>query len=250
MLGDELRRRREALGISLNDISESTRIGVRFLKAIEADNFELLPGAIYTRSFVKAYARQVGWDEAEALALYQQETRDAEPPRDADEPPYKDESLFIRQEPTYGLLPTLLVASAAALVLSTGGWAIWHYMNRPDEPAQAETAEPAAAPPVAPAVVTSQPPQPPAQQGLRLSLEATGTCWIKYTADAGQPTQLMMKQGERTNIAANESIELSVGNTQAVALRINDREAHFPDNTPIVLKKLVINSETVNSLVD
>jgi cytoskeletal protein RodZ len=248
MLGDELRRRREALGISLNDISESTRIGVRFLKAIEADNFELLPGAIYTRSFVKAYAREVGWDEAEAVALFQQETQSAAPPTDASEPAASSEGLFIRQEPTYGLLPTLLVACAAALVLSTGGWAIWHYLNRP-EPERAVVAPPPAPEVTAP---TASEPQaaPTPQGGLRLTLAATGTCWIKYTVDEGQPTQIMMKQGDTTNITANDSIDLSVGNTQAVALRINDREAHFPENTPIVLRKLTINNETVGTLLD
>jgi cytoskeleton protein RodZ len=247
MLGDELRRRREALGISLNDISESTRIGVRFLKAIEADNYELLPGAIYTRSFVKAFARQVGWSEDEALALYQQETESAEPARDVAETSEQRAELFLRPEPTYGLIPTLLVACAAALVLGTGGWAIWHYLNRPAEEAATPPPQPVAqaTPPVA---AQPQPVEP--QRGLNLTLSATDTCWVKYAVDSGEPTQLMMKQGDITNIAATASIDLSVGNTQAVALRINNRDAHFPENTPIVLKKFTINNETVGTLLD
>jgi len=249
MLGDELRSRREALGVSLSEISESTRIGVRFLKAIEADNYELLPGAIYTRSFIKAFARQVGWNEDEALALYQQETETAAPQRDVEIPYSDDGDRFIRHEPTYGLIPTLLVACVAALVLSTGGWAIWHYLNRPDDtaavaPPPTPTAQPAAQP-------VAEPVQPAAQQsGLSLTLQASATCWIKYVVDAGDATQLMLKQGETTSIKANDSIELSVGNTQAVSMRINDRDAHFPENTPIVLKKLTINNETVGSLLD
>jgi cytoskeleton protein RodZ len=249
MLGDELRRRREALGISLSDISESTRIGVRFLKAIEADNYELLPGAIYTRSFVKAFARQVGWNEAEALALYQQETDSAEAPKDVAETTDVGSERFIRDEPTYGLIPTLLVACVAALVLGTGGWAIWHYMNRP---ATEQVAAPTPPPPVeTPAVPASTPPEQPApQSGLNLTLEATGSCWVRYVIDSGKPTPIMMKQGDTVNIAATESIDLSVGNTQAVAMRINNRDAHFPENTPIVLKKLTINNETVGTLLD
>src|SRR5262245_35207170 len=69
-LGQELRRRREEHGVTLTDISEATRIGTRFLKAIETDNFSILPGGIFTRSFIRAYARHVGMDEDEAIGLY------------------------------------------------------------------------------------------------------------------------------------------------------------------------------------
>src|SRR5262245_17261247 len=69
-LGEELRNRREQRGISLAEISEATRIGTRFLKAIEADNFAVLPGGIFTRSFIRAYAKEVGMPEEEAMTLY------------------------------------------------------------------------------------------------------------------------------------------------------------------------------------
>src|SRR5688572_32176656 len=70
-LGEELKRRREERKISLADISEATRIGTRFLKAIESYNYSILPGGIFTRSFIRAYAKQVGLNEDEAVALYQ-----------------------------------------------------------------------------------------------------------------------------------------------------------------------------------
>jgi|SRR5215510_6261998 len=71
-LGEEIKRRREERNISLNEISESTRISVRFLKAIEADNFAILPGGIFTRSFIRSYAKEVGLNEEEAMTLYNQ----------------------------------------------------------------------------------------------------------------------------------------------------------------------------------
>jgi cytoskeletal protein RodZ len=73
-LGEELKRRREEQGKSLTVISETTRIVTRFLKAIEEDNFSVLPGGIFTRAFIRAYAREVGMDEAEATARYHQQT--------------------------------------------------------------------------------------------------------------------------------------------------------------------------------
>ena len=73
-LGEELKRRREERQITLNEISEATRIGIRFLKAIDADNYAVLPGGIFTRSFIRAYAKEIGMDEEEAITLYNQQT--------------------------------------------------------------------------------------------------------------------------------------------------------------------------------
>lgn len=73
-LGEELKRRREERNITLNEISEATRIGIRFLKAIDADNYSVLPGGIFTRSFIRAYAKEIGMSEDEAMTLYSQQT--------------------------------------------------------------------------------------------------------------------------------------------------------------------------------
>lgn len=78
-LGEELKRRREERDISLNEISESTRIGIRFLKAIDSDNYSILPGGIFTRSFIRAYAKQVGMNEDEAMGLYNEQLGGAKP---------------------------------------------------------------------------------------------------------------------------------------------------------------------------
>jgi len=72
-LGEELKHKREQRGITLAEIAEATRIGTRFLKAIETDNFSILPGGIFTRSFIRAYARHVGMSEDEAIGLYLQQ---------------------------------------------------------------------------------------------------------------------------------------------------------------------------------
>jgi cytoskeletal protein RodZ len=78
-LGEELKRRREERDISLNEISESTRIGIRFLKAIDSDNYSILPGGIFTRSFIRAYAKQVGMNEDEAMGLYNEQVGSIKP---------------------------------------------------------------------------------------------------------------------------------------------------------------------------
>jgi cytoskeletal protein RodZ len=69
-IGEKLRLARETRGIALRDISEQTRISMRYLEAIEADDYRRLPGGIFNRSFVRAYAKAIGYDEQEAIDDY------------------------------------------------------------------------------------------------------------------------------------------------------------------------------------
>jgi DnaJ-class molecular chaperone len=54
--GEDLRKLRESLGITLEEIFEVTRIGVTTLKAIEENDFEKLPTSVYLKNFLKTYA--------------------------------------------------------------------------------------------------------------------------------------------------------------------------------------------------
>jgi cytoskeletal protein RodZ len=50
-------------GITLQQISDSTKIGVRLLEAIERGDFRKLPGGIYTTSYIRQYARAIDYPE-------------------------------------------------------------------------------------------------------------------------------------------------------------------------------------------
>jgi len=77
--GEKLRREREKRSITLDQISESTKIGRRMLQAIEEDKFSQLPGGIFNKGFVRAYARHLGLDEDQTVAEYLQASGDAPP---------------------------------------------------------------------------------------------------------------------------------------------------------------------------
>lgn len=61
--GEELRREREARGIALESIMDSTKISSRHLNALEHEQFDRLPGGVFNRGIVRGYARVVGLDE-------------------------------------------------------------------------------------------------------------------------------------------------------------------------------------------
>ena len=66
-----LESRRLKRGLSLEQIAESTKISIRFLRAIEDEEFHLLPGGIFNTSYLKQYASATGFDEAKLIALYE-----------------------------------------------------------------------------------------------------------------------------------------------------------------------------------
>src|SRR5437660_3177504 len=57
-------------GLSLEQISQSTKISTRSLRAIELGEFKKLPGGIYNTSYIRQYARAIDFDEGELLAVY------------------------------------------------------------------------------------------------------------------------------------------------------------------------------------
>lgn len=66
---DELKKHREKVGISLQNVAAKTRIDIKFLEALEDGNFNFLPD-IYVKAFIKQYAKVVGLDEDETLQKY------------------------------------------------------------------------------------------------------------------------------------------------------------------------------------
>ncbi|MGA2772647.1 MAG: helix-turn-helix transcriptional regulator [Bryobacteraceae bacterium] len=65
---------RKNRGISLEQIAQSTKIGVRSLEAIERGDFQKLPGGIYSTSYIRQYARAIDYDESALLEFYHRET--------------------------------------------------------------------------------------------------------------------------------------------------------------------------------
>ena len=69
-----LSRLRTSAGISLEQIASGTKISLRFLRAIEAEEFDQLPGGIFNTSYLRQYAAAIGYDAADLLAYYDLKT--------------------------------------------------------------------------------------------------------------------------------------------------------------------------------
>jgi cytoskeletal protein RodZ len=65
--GARMKRAREAQGISLRQIADTTKLSVRALEALERGDISLLPGGIFSRAFVRAYASEIGMDPEQTV---------------------------------------------------------------------------------------------------------------------------------------------------------------------------------------
>jgi cytoskeletal protein RodZ len=140
-IGEKLRLAREESGISLRDISEQTRISMRYLEAIETDDYKRLPGGIFNKSFIKSYARYIGFDEKEAMESYVATLR--QKGESEDEVLTAPKSLvYTDANSSRSPLVTLLLAILILGVLSLGAYAALHWYQRRTAPRVAAPAMP------------------------------------------------------------------------------------------------------------
>src|SRR6266851_6439729 len=139
--GDKLKREREMRRITLDEISESTKIPRRYLESLERENFESLPGGVFNKGFVKAYARFLGLDEEQSVADYVAVAKEEPPPED-------QFPLEIHEKPDRELNPRKsqlpLIGAVVALVGVLGGYAVWRAKIKQTE--NSETTVAAASP--------------------------------------------------------------------------------------------------------
>ncbi|GAC1697983.1 MAG: hypothetical protein NVS9B6_07380 [Candidatus Limnocylindrales bacterium] len=83
-LGEQLRQQRERMGLTLEQAAEDTRIREKFLVALENGDYQSLPGAVYTKGFLRNYAEYLNLDAGEQIALFQGERVAPEPLRTFD----------------------------------------------------------------------------------------------------------------------------------------------------------------------
>lgn len=72
-LGKRLKEAREEKQLSLDDLQATTKIQKRYLTAIEAGEFSVLPGTFYARAFIRSYAEAVGLDHEALFVEFERE---------------------------------------------------------------------------------------------------------------------------------------------------------------------------------
>jgi cytoskeleton protein RodZ len=259
-LGARLKQERERQKITLDEVAKSTKIGTRMLKALEDDHFDQLPGGIFNKGFVRAYARHLGMDEDQAIADYLAATGPVQPIK---EPEVVLTALAVRADesravkPGAGDLPWDKLAGV--LLLVAFGFALWGWRARKQDhvtpgeqssppaassvpgPAVIAPLPPAAQPPasssaesaVAPAPTSppapTQPPNdvqpaPSAAGGFLLLIQAHNDSWLDVTADGKDILHELLPAGGQKSVQAHGEIIVKAGNVGGLDFTFNGKK--------------------------
>ena len=264
--GEKLRRERELRGISLDQIATATKISTRMLKALEDEKFDLLPGGIFNKGFIRAYAKFLGIDEDQAVADYVAANGPEEPinnlPQIADIPDKP-----VRQVDDEGTISWNTIVVLVLLVATGyGGWTYYkhHKAERESRVASAPIPAPSTAPVEAPAnpmtpktvdVGTTKSPaktsaettakrvpgtvntspaalktdssEPAPKPAVDLVIRTSEESWVQAIADGKTAFSETLPAATEKHVTAARRITLTIGNAGGVEVTYNG--ATLPD---------------------
>ena len=244
-LGSELRTARERLGLSLGDIAERTKIRAATLRAIENDDFDRLPPAIFTRGFLKTYAREVGLDPeaiAERFAAALQEADDAAR-RDAN-PASGNGDIDLSPPTDRSTVETAaLIVVAGLLVVLLNRWQSPPQVAAPPDRADLPRAAATQGHADRDAAVATTGPHGAApiavrRSLMRIELQPQGRCWVEATADGTRVVYKLLNAGDRHALEGHEELILKVGDPAQFAFSIDGAagRALGPAGQPITVR--------------
>ncbi|MFP4081681.1 MAG: helix-turn-helix domain-containing protein [Candidatus Aminicenantes bacterium] len=239
-VGQELKRERELRGISLKEIADSTKISLRLLKALEADQLDLLPGKFFTRGIIRAYSRYLGLDEEATLNMYHEQTQAQEQTVVEQK---KNEKEFSLPKDVTKVLRYAVLIIILLLILFT----VYHYLPKKEEPE-------ALKPSLTPQLIEESPlPQPPPQEeelvpeekGINLEITFVEETWIQVYADGELELDGLKYPGEKAEMEATEEFLIHLGNAGGLTYTLNNKEGKALGRSGEVVKNIKINSDNL-----
>ncbi len=258
-LGQMLRERREARGLSQEEAAQRSRVQPVFVRALEADDYRLLPDGLYLSRFVYEYAGFLGLDPAAAAEAFRRQLRRP----GASSPLYKP-------VPLVAALPwrRILWIAAVILPLIPIGFVLLSLAGK-ERPEQAVPYPPAASEvsasppatrtldaeplspaspsvsPAAPASIPIQPPTPapsgdrgPAARRHLLEVRAHGLTWLAVRVDEEPEYEVWLREGEMRRWVAERGFVLSVGNPRSLEIQVDGEPIRLSDGKSGLVREL------------
>ncbi|HZK86199.1 MAG TPA: RodZ domain-containing protein [Desulfosporosinus sp.] len=248
--GQMLQAAREGKQWSYIETEEITKIRVRYIQALEEEKYEILPGTTYVKGYLRTYAKQLGLNSDEIIALYNSSAT-AEPITALESP-----SMLVKVRPPW-LRPAIIGSiSGLAIVLIITVVVLSQSGNKTvDSPYDlaplptAPQADPVTPAPITPTVPNQEPIVAATQEGLTVKLDFTQLCWIEVRVD-GQPSwQGEFKAGTSKEVKGTSKIELvKVGNAGGITGTLNGKTLPSLGKSGAVVNNIILNKEYLNQL--
>lgn len=225
-LGQRLKEKREALGLTIEDVAKETRIKPRFIEALEKGDYGSLPGDIFARGFIRNYASFLGLDPGEMLRLYSEEKGGSPAPETAltgTEFPLERPSAWSIRNLAGFFLPLLIIV----LIAVTGWFAYAKYRPAPvtlptptPSPAPTATATPTPSPTPTWTPLPSPTPTPPL---ITLTLVGIDRSWLEVKVNQTPVFAGFLNPGEERTWSG-EIIFVKCGNAGGVKAIVNGED--------------------------
>ncbi|HWQ40751.1 MAG TPA: RodZ domain-containing protein [Desulfosporosinus sp.] len=244
--GQMLRAARKEKEWSYMETEETTKIRVRYIQALEEEDYKVLPGTTYVKGYLRTYAKQLGLNPDEIIALYNDsimpETESVLEPQQK----VKAHPLWLRPVliGSMAVLAIVLIIVMAELYQSGKKVADSSYSPPalPSAP-QAEAVTPA---PTTPVVPKQENVAPATQDGLTAQFVFTQLCWIEVRVDGKPSFQGEFKAGTSKDVKGTSEIELvSVGNAGGLSVNLNGKDLPSLGKSGEVLHNVVLTKDNL-----
>lgn len=221
--GSVLRDARKRRGLALQELANNTKIAASVLRGLEDGSVDRLPGGLYSRAFIRAYAREVGLDPDEMVEEFLKAV-----PRAHDD--FGLNSTHVKSTLGRLLNPPIIIATAVLAGVIVG--VFWSLLGSGTVQSTliSEDIEPPGVSlsmqqplPNAPVVSTTEDTSFSLPgRGFTVSVHPTGPCWVSLTIDGGRIFARVMTAGERESFEVDNRLVLNVGDAGAFEFSINE----------------------------
>lgn len=234
-LGAYLRELRLSKGLSLDEVARTSRVGQRYLEALETDALDRLPAPVFTRGFIRAYCQALREPPDEALARYRELLGESLTPVPPETPDRPIESRS--RGPVLVSLVLLIVLGLSLFILTLS------LQSRPQRAATPPSEPPASAPIIQPPADENA--AKPAETGpSRLVARTSEPTWISVQTDDGQVEQELLPAGATREWTSSKRFIVSIGNAGGITLELDGRPIPPLGARGAVIHKLVLSRET------
>jgi len=241
-IGKYLKRVRETCGYSLEDVAGITRINLRYLEAIEEDDFAKIPGETFSHGFIRSFARCIGISDEE-ISRKIRETLKTEPQavNTQNQDDMAERSVVRKPGKARIILPAAAAVILAALliVLFTSGRESGTIRNSKElKEVPAESIE------VQPQVVAenNQVVQKKVEPVV-LKVYARELTWISARIDDKETKEALLQPGDGVMWNGDEKVVITVGNAGGIDLDVNGKRLDPIGRRGEVIRDAVITSE-------
>jgi len=258
--GQMLRAAREGKKWSLIEAEDTTKIRVRYIQALEEEDYEILPGATYVKGYLRTYAKQLGLNSDEIIALYN-DSAILEPSPVLKAPPTLEKARPLWVRPA--IIGSMAVLAIILVIVISGSYQAGKKVaDSPYSPPalpSAPKAEASAQVPSSPKTESSAPSSlvvanpenavAATQDGLTAQLVFTQACWVEVKVDDQPSFQGTFAAGTSKEVKGTSRIELvSVGNAGGLSVSLNGKALPSLGKAGEVIRHVVLSPDTLKSL--